>query len=380
MMASKATGYWRMRELEFHFQGGDSRVLIPNQKGRSIGPAVSNLSGIDRCLILTDSGVPHRFVDEVMDSLRNASLRPRKYVVPAGDDHKTLITATRAYNWFTSVRANRRTALLTLGGGMVGDLGGFVAATWMRGLTWINVPTTVLAMIDSCLGGKVGLNRPGGKNLIGLFYHPTLIWADPAYLQTLSDAAFAAGLAESVKHAVALDAEFLAWHEQNASDLMSRRPGVLLELIERNLRLKGGVVLADEREAIQSDGPGRAVLNFGHTIGHALEAASGFRWPHGVCVALGMIVEMELAVRLGTFDESLRRRIESLMTRLTLPRNAPEPFSMRDVLTLMKFDKKNRRARPRFVLPQADGRMGWYEAQQRDLVVEALKRIEPAEG
>ena len=367
--------------IEFAFTVGCTRAVIASEAGRGPGPQVAAAPDIDRCIVISDARVAELHLDGLRESLRESRVPVESLIVPPGDEHKSLGEAVRMYGRLAELNADRRTALLAVGGGMVGDLAGFVAGTWMRGIPWINCPTTLLAMVDSCLGGKVGVNGPTGKNTIGVFHHPRLIWIDVALLGTLPQRTYRAGLAESIKHAVALDAGFLDWHESHVEGILAQDADTLRVLIERNLRCKARVVAEDEREtaSLTSDDSivGRAALNLGHTIGHALEAASGYAWPHGECVALGLVAEMDLAVTIGWLAGTDRDRVETLLFRLGLPIRAPSPFDMHDVIRRMKSDKKARHSRPRFVLPRKLGGVGWCDAVQSEQVFSSLARIAP---
>jgi 3-dehydroquinate synthase len=230
-------------------------------------------------------------------------------------------------------------------------------------------------MVDACLGGKTAVNHAGVKNLVGALHHPRLIRLDVSALETLPADVFVDGLAESVKHAAVLDASLLEWHEAHAEAIRSRRPDAWRELAPRNLRLKAAVVAADEREDPAAAAPGRAALNFGHTVGHALESASGYAWRHGVCVSLGMAAEMEAAVAAGRLAAADRDRIEALLARLGLPLRAPARLDPAAVLARMPRDKKARGARPRLVIPDGPGRAAWYAPADDEPLRAALRRI-----
>ncbi|MFO0840199.1 MAG: 3-dehydroquinate synthase [Phycisphaerae bacterium] len=265
--------------------------------------------------------------------------------VPPGEQNKSLASAQRLYDELARAEIRRGDLIVALGGGMVGDLAGFVAATWMRGIRFIQIPTTTEAAIDASVGGKTAVNHAAGKNLIGAFHQPIAVVIDTEFLDTLPERDFRAGLAESVKHAVTRDSEFLAWHEQNADAILAREPAALAHLIAWNCRIKAAVVATDERD----DGP-RQVLNHGHTIGHALEHVFGYALRHGECVALGMLVENELSRRRGLLDADVAQRIRVLLTRLGLPTRLDRGVDADAVLRACRMDKKNAGGRVRFVL------------------------------
>ncbi len=267
-----------------------------------------------------------------------------------GENAKTLAECQRIQEALAAARIERGAVLLTFGGGVAGDLGGFVAATWLRGVAYVQVPTTLLAAIDASVGGKTGVNLTAGKNLVGAFHQPLAVVVDLDFLATLPTRTYTAGLAESVKHALIRDADLLAWHERNADAITARAPDVLAELIARNCAIKAAVVAADEREADL-----RAILNFGHTIGHALEHLLEYELQHGECVALGMLVENELAQRRGLIDAALADRVRTLLARLGLPVRLPRPVAAVAVQQVCAVDKKTADGAVTFVLLRALG-------------------------
>jgi 3-dehydroquinate synthase len=246
----------------------------------------------------------------------------------------------------------RDSGVIALGGGVAGDLAGFVAATYMRGVPYLQTPTTLLAMLDASVGGKTGVDTAEGKNLIGAFHPPAAVIADPAALATLPEREFRGGLAEAVKHGLIADAEYFAWMERESEALLRRDPASLERLVRRSVEIKAEVVSADERESGR-----RAILNAGHTAAHALERASSYRVPHGEAVGLGLVVESALAEDLGVATSSLRRRVSALLSRLGLPVRLIPPLDPDTILPAMASDKKNRAQTIRFALPSAVGAM-----------------------
>jgi 3-dehydroquinate synthase len=263
------------------------------------------------------------------------------------------------------MQADRQTLVVPVGGGVLGDLAGFVAATFNRGLPLLMVPTTLLAMVDSSVGGKVGVNHPRAKNLIGAFHQPAGVWIDTEHLTTLPDLEYRSGLAEVVKYGVALDADFFAYLEGHTAQLLGRDPETLRFVIARCCRLKADIVEKDERETTGL----RSVLNYGHTFAHAFEAVGGYgAWRHGEAVAAGMACAARLAVRRGALGADVAERQDRLLRALGLP-TAPEDWPIDDLLAAMRRDKKASAGRLRFVLPT---RLG--EAQLYDDVPEAEVR------
>jgi 3-dehydroquinate synthase len=319
-------------------------------------------------LVVRDMNV-RSIASEVRAELTAAGHRPIDVEVPAGEASKSVEEAIRLWDELVAASADRRTAVVAVGGGVVGDLAGFVAATYARGVPLLMVPTTLLAMVDSSVGGKVGINRPKVKNIVGAFHQPCGVWIDAAYLRGLPDREFRSGLAEVVKYGVILDAQFLAWLEANAEGVLSRDREHLGRVIRRCCELKAGVVAADEREETGL----RAVLNFGHTIGHAIEAVAGYErgMLHGEAVSIGMVRECRLAERLGWIDAGFAARLERLLRRFGLPTAMPE-LPADALRAAMGRDKKNVGGSVRFVLPRAAGRMEATGDVPADLVAAAL--------
>jgi 3-dehydroquinate synthase len=272
--------------------------------------------------------------------------------VPAGEATKSRATWAHLSDSLLGRQFGRDSGLIGLGGGMVGDLTGFVAATYMRGIPYLLAPTTLLAMVDASVGGKTGVNTEQGKNLIGAFHPPAAVLADPGTLATLPDREFRAGLAEAVKHGLIADQTYFEWIESEVEAILSREAHVLVHLVRRSVEIKAEVVSADERESGR-----RAILNAGHTIAHALEAASEFNLAHGEAVALGLIAETELARRLGIAASDVRPRLAALLWRLGLPVRLPRALYRSSVAALMSHDKKNRSTQIHCALVEQVGRM-----------------------
>lgn len=289
--------------------------------------------------------------DETVAALHLPTLRaalpaaPTTLVVPPGEQSKSLWVARELYDALAAARIEREDALIALGGGVVGDLAGFVAATWLRGIPFVQAPTTLEAAVDAAVGGKTGLNHPAGKNLIGAFHQPVGVVIDTDFLETLPRRDFIAGLAESVKHALIRDAAFFEWHERNAGALAARQADTVAALIARNCEIKAEVVRQDERERGL-----RAVLNFGHTVGHALEHLLGYELRHGECVSLGIIAANTLAVARGLLDGALAARGAALLAELGLPTRLPRAVDAAEVVNVCRSDKKVRGGAINFIL------------------------------
>ena len=316
-----------------------------------IGPFVSDRSGATHAVVITDENVDDPHADRVADHLVEAGLDVDLLVVDAGEASKSIETAATLWESMLQVGTDRKSLVVAVGGGVVGDLAGFVAATFARGIALVQVPTTLLAQVDSSVGGKVGINLPEAKNMVGAYWQPLGVLIDTGVLGTLPEREYRAGLAEVVKYGVILDAEFLAYLEAHAAALAERTPDVLRHVIARCCRLKADVVEQDEREETGR----RSVLNYGHTFCHALEAATGYdQLLHGEAVAIGMLCASRLAERLGRIDAELTRRQHDLLDALGLPTAVPQIDPDR-LLSLMSHDKKVEHGRLRFVLPSELG-------------------------
>jgi 3-dehydroquinate synthase len=289
----------------------------------------------------------------------------------SGEKSKTRESWARLTDALMQQGFGRDTGVITLGGGVSGDLAGFVAATYMRGLPYVQVPTTLLAMLDASVGGKTGVDTLQGKNLVGAFHPPVAVIADPRTLATLPEREYRSGLAEAVKHGLIADQAYFAWMEANAAALTSRDLPTLTRLIRRSVEIKAEVVAGDERESGR-----RAILNAGHTVAHALEQVSGYEIPHGEAVALGLIVECELAEQLGIAPGGLRRRVAGLLTRLGLPEHPPMRLDRSGLLGTMTSDKKNRGGQIHFALAERLGEMhrknGWTTAVPAEAIRAAM--------
>ena len=296
------------------------------------------------CLVVSNETVAPLYLDKLLPNLGECSVKDLS--LPDGEACKTLATMATILDQLVASRAGRDTTIVALGGGVVGDIAGFAAACYMRGVGLIQVPTTLLAQVDSSVGGKTGVNHEGGKNLIGAFYQPLAVLIDTDTLDTLPDRELRAGLAEVIKYGAICDAEFFAWLESNMDRLLERDPGALAQAIRRCCELKAGVVAEDEREAGR-----RAILNFGHTFGHAIERCQGYGdWLHGEAVAAGMI----MAAKLSGLEDRAVARLRDLVAAAGLPVEPPAIVAA-DWMAAMGMDKKVQGRRLRFVLLDAIG-------------------------
>lgn len=314
-----------------------AELLLPHMPGK-------------RTVIVTNTTVAPLYLDRLQSNLEQQGVRCSSIVLADGEQYKNADSINTIYNELLSAHSERGTPLVALGGGVIGDMTGFAAATYLRGVPFIQIPTTLLAQVDSSVGGKTGINHPLGKNMIGAFYQPRLVLADIDTLETLPDKELSAGLAEVIKYGLIRDLPFLAWLETNMDKLRARDKAALQYAISRSCQNKAEVVAADERESGE-----RALLNLGHTFGHAIENGMGYGvWLHGEAVAAGTVMAADLSCRLGWLNEADVQRVRTILQRAGLPVIAPA-LGADKYLRLMGLDKKVEAGRIRFVLLRALG-------------------------
>jgi 3-dehydroquinate synthase len=353
-----------------HSQGSYPVYVEPGILGR-LGELVSEHLPGRRVALIADETV-----NELYRSGRLAEGRwdGETLTFPSGERSKTRESWSRLTDELLRLGFGRDSGIVALGGGVAGDLAGFVAATYMRGVPYVQAPTTLLAMLDASIGGKTGVDTAEGKNLIGAFHPPVAVLADPRALATLPDREYRAGLAEAVKHGLIADREYFEWMEQEAGPLLERDADALQQLVRRSVEIKAEVVSEDERE-----GGRRAILNAGHTVAHALERATEYRVPHGEAVALGLVAETALATGLGLATPEAGARVVVLLERLGLPTRMREPVATERLLAVMIGDKKNRGGGIRFALPRGLGAMGpepdWTAEAGEPAIRAALRAI-----
>jgi 3-dehydroquinate synthase len=325
------------------------------------------LGAPERVHIVTDSTVAPLYQEVVEQTLTQAGFSAQTCVVPAGETSKTLDQWRAIVDWLVARRAERTQYLLALGGGVVGDLAGFVAATWLRGVPLVHIPTSLLAQVDSSIGGKVGVDLPQGKNLVGALYPPRLVLADPALLLTLPQRQLVEGWAELIKLGVALDTDYLAYLEAHADALSRLEPAPLCDAIAGAVAIKAAIVERDEGEQGE-----RALLNYGHTLGHAIEQATGYeRWLHGEAVSIGMTFAARLGRRIGVTPGEVIERQDALLARMGLPTQA-DGLPLEALLDAMARDKKARDGQVRWVIPSAVGRSELIPVATEDVRVALL--------
>jgi 3-dehydroquinate synthase len=317
-------------------------------------------------LVVTSETVGPLYLDRVRAAL--AGRRVHALALPDGEAHKTLATVARIFDALAAAHLHRDACVAALGGGVIGDLAGFAAACYQRGVDFLQLPTTLLAQVDASVGGKTGVNHPAGKNLIGAFHQPVAVIADTATLGTLPPREFRAGLAEVIKHAMIADAAFLDWLDGHLEALLALEPEALAHAVRRSCEIKAAIVAGDERERGR-----RAELNFGHTFGHAIETAAGYgHWLHGEAVAVGMVMAAALSQRLGWLAEADVQRIRELLRRAGLPVEAPRLGSGR-ARELMGMDKKVLEGRIRLVLLRRLGEATVTADYGADALAETLR-------
>jgi 3-dehydroquinate synthase len=310
----------------------------------------------ERCVIVTDTNVGPKFADAAVRALKMAGFVPSVITVPAGETSKSLKIVGECYDQLAMKRLERRSFLVALGGGVVGDLAGFVAASYLRGLPFVQVPTTLLSQVDSSVGGKVGINLKAGKNLVGAFHQPKVVLCDLDTLTALPDREFRSGLAEVIKYGIIRDAELFRRLEREMDRILKRDPTTLANVISRCCAIKAEIVAADETESGE-----RALLNFGHTVGHGLEAISGYgEYLHGEAISIGQVAAARLSTKLSTLTEKDADRIRDLMVKAGLPVTLKLAPKKRDALfDAMRLDKKVSGGELKFVLAQSIGVSNW---------------------
>ena len=314
-------------------------------------PSFDGLPRAPCAVIVTDTTVAPLYAERLRKSLAVRHARVLQIDLPDGEAHKGWASLNAIFDALLAAQCDRKTLLYALGGGVVGDITGFAAACYMRGIDFVQVPTTLLAQVDSSVGGKTAINHPRGKNMIGAFHQPQRVIADLATLSTLPKREVAAGLAEVIKYGPIADDAFLVWLEAHVDDLLDLDAEALAHAVRRSCEIKAGVVAQDERE-----GGLRAILNFGHTFGHAIETGLGYgEWLHGEAVGCGMVMAADLSVRLGLIDAAYAQRLTRLIERAGLPTVGPS-LGVERYLALMRGDKKAEDGAIRFVVIDAPGR------------------------
>jgi len=323
----------------------------------------------NQVLVVTNDTIAPLYLEKTLESLKDFDCD--SLILPDGEQYKTIETSQLIFDKLLTKRYNRTATLIALGGGVIGDITGFAAACYQRGIHFIQIPTTLLAQVDSSVGGKTGVNHPLGKNMIGAFHQPRCVIADTDTLNTLDDRQLSAGIAEVIKYGLISDYEFFVWLENNIESILTRDTEALAYAIERSCQNKADVVAADERE-----GGKRALLNLGHTFGHAIETGTGYgTWLHGEAVASGMLMAANLSASHGWMDTDDVTRIENLLIKSNLPTFAPEEVSTDQFMQHMSVDKKVLAGKLRFVLMKGIGKAFVTEDIQHELLINMLNNV-----
>ncbi|SEA65280.1 3-dehydroquinate synthase [Desulfuromusa kysingii] len=339
-----------LHEIKVSLADRSYPLFIGSNHLSSLGSELKKINFPPNIAIISNPTVDVLYGQAVFDSLVSSGYHPVRFNVADGEEYKSLPTLELIYNFLLENHFDRGCGLIALGGGVVGDMAGFAAATFLRGIPYVQIPTTLLSQVDSSVGGKTAVNHPLGKNLIGAFYQPELVLIDIDVLKTLDPREVSAGLAEVVKYGVIHDADFFKWMEDNVDKLTGRDPEALIYAIKKSCQIKSDIVAVDERE-----GSIRAFLNFGHTFGHAIENLSGYgQWKHGEAVAAGMVVAAKISVKQGLCSQEHVDRIRSLLQSLGLPTDPPE-FSLDEYIVSMQRDKKVKQGHLTLVLNRGIG-------------------------
>jgi 3-dehydroquinate synthase len=324
---------------------GPYPVLVGRGLLSELAPLLEEYAPAHRYALVSDSNVAALYGESTVLHLRDAGLGAELFTFEAGERNKNRARWSQLTDGLLRAGFGRDSCLIAMGGGVTGDLSGFVAATYMRGIPVVQVPTSLVAMIDASIGGKTGVDVEAGKNLVGAFHPPNLVVADPDVVATLPGAERAQGMIEAVKHGAIMDDAYFAELDREMPAILDGEATALERVVARSVELKSAVVSEDEREAGR-----REILNFGHTLGHAIEAACSFRVPHGTAVASGMILEARLGVSLGVTGPDVVQRLEQVIDRVGLPSSIPDSAAPDDIMTYLASDKKVRHGRTRFVL------------------------------
>ncbi|GBD96382.1 3-dehydroquinate synthase [bacterium BMS3Abin06] len=321
-----------------------------------------------RVAVISNKTIFPLYRDTLLESLREYNIVPEIFLIPDGEEYKDFLWTYYLHGELLKAKFDRNSLLIALGGGVIGDITGFIASTYMRGIRYIQVPTTLLAQVDSSVGGKTGVNHPLGKNMIGSFYQPSLVVIDIDTLKTLPRREFHAGMAEVIKYGVIADKEFFDFLKTDREAITSLGESII-NVIKRSCEIKAGVVSEDEKEAGL-----RAILNFGHTIGHAIETVTGYRrFIHGEAVSMGMCAAAELAVRMKIFQKDDAEKIKELVEMYNLPAHIPDDLNVPDMINAMEIDKKIQAGKLRFILPESIGKVRIEEDVDRELIKEAIE-------
>ena len=342
-----------LSNLSVNLEQNSYQIAIAPNVLSEIGNYLKSLNVGNKILVVSNAMIFDEYGETLINAIQAANFSVSHHILPAGERHKTLLSIQKIYDQALENHLERSSTFIALGGGVIGDMTGFAAATWLRGVNVIQIPTSLLAMVDASIGGKTGVNHPQGKNLIGAFHQPKLVLIDPQVLKTLPHREFRAGMAEVIKYGVIWDADL--FQQLEAAERLDELEYLSVELLQNILthscQAKADVVSKDEKE-----GGLRAILNYGHTVGHAIESLTGYSLVnHGEAVAIGMSVAGKIAVKMGYWSEVESQRQDQLIIKTGLPTTVPPMLEIDDILETLKSDKKVKAGKVRFVLPQQIG-------------------------
>jgi len=344
-------------------------ILIGSNILNVVGDSIKSFSLNPKIAIVSNPTVYPLYGKAVSDSLKKVGFDVLTVTIPDGEEYKDLLWLEHIYNILLKAKLDRSSLLVALGGGVIGDITGFAASTYMRGISYIQVPTTLLAQVDSSVGGKTGVNHKLGKNMIGTFWQPRLVWIDVKTLKTLPKKEFLAGIAEVIKYGVIWDEELFNFLESERSKILSLDNGSMMHIIKRSCEIKAEVVSKDERESGL-----RSVLNFGHTIGHAIETVTEYRqFLHGEAIAIGMCLEARLSSMFAFIDNDKVLRIKNLIDSYSLPSEMPTGIDIGHILSSMELDKKAVAGELRFILPEKIGKVRIHKGISDKMIRELLQ-------
>ena len=356
-----------MQKIRVELGERSYNIMIGNAILKDIGRTSEKFEFSNKAALISNPTVYDLYGKTVSESLRASGYDLTEILLPDGEEYKSLASTEKIYEAVLKAKLDRKSVLIALGGGVVGDITGFAASTYMRGIDFIQIPTTLLAQVDSSVGGKTGVNHPLGKNMIGAFWQPRLVWIDTATLKTLPRREFLSGLGEVIKYGVIWDEDFFAYLESNRDKILKLDKDALTHIIRRSCEIKSEVVSKDERESGL-----RAILNYGHTIGHAIETITGYKkYLHGEAVAIGMHMEAKLSQQLGLIDRKAVAKIKALIDSYELPSEMPDEIEINDLMEKMQIDKKTVGGRLHFVLPEKVGSVKIHG----DITSEDIKKL-----
>ncbi len=357
--------------ITVHLEKNSYQIAIAPNLLSQIGDYLKDLKIGNKILVVSNAMIFDEYGETLISALEAADFSVSYQILAAGERHKTLLSVQKIYDKALENHLERSSTFMALGGGVIGDMTGFAAATWLRGINVIQIPTSLLAMVDAAIGGKTGVNHPQGKNLIGAFHQPKFVLIDPQVLKTLPSREWRAGMAEVIKYGVIWDAELFQQLEaaDRLDELDYMSPELLQNILSRSCQAKADVVSQDEKE-----GGIRAILNYGHTIGHGMESLTGYCLVnHGEAVAIGMSIAGKIAVKMGAWSQAESDRQDQLITKAGLPKTVPPMLEIEEILETLKSDKKVKAGKVRFVLPSAIGKATITDQVSSEMITEVIK-------